>query len=691
MFFRKRADNANITVIPAPKVVQATTDFDGNDGSWSTFFINIGGDGENASNGQNFRVLPSTSSAITLVPGVASWCDSECAKGRGVETFASRQPSGFEASSSTSWQEKGIFSIPLAENLQLYPDANPNGTWGTDHVGLGQAGPNSWVLTEQWVVQSTSPDFYMGSFGLAALPVNTGGENRAPFLTNFEDQNGTASTSYGYTAGASYRNNSKGVLGSLVLGGYDQSRFTDQNITVHFSNAGNNSLVVGVQSITYHPDQRFDTNTLSFTSDGQFPATIDSTLPYLWLPKDVCDKFAEQFQLTYDKTRNMYTVDETAHNNNQRTNASMVFLINSGVSSAGSVSITLPYAAFDLQASEPIFNNATRYFPIKQSPTGVFILGRALLQEAYLIVDYDRGQFQIAPANFSDPMPPEHLVTTFPKDYTPPNPSNSSNSNNDTSGGGGLSGGAIAGIVVGILAVALFAALGFFFWRKRQRKQKRLAEKEAPQEIDTTAAGAEVKHRRVSELDSEAPTSPKPSMGGYYGTEGKGAVMFPPINEMESPPAELYSPPPPGDTPRSERSDRDYFTSSKPRRRGATRESSGNNTPGTPGIIHELPGDDGEFQVGGQHFERVNSPTQNPVHSRGPSDASLNTNIDEVIANTRESSQAPPDRRPSMHNRGPSDVPTIQSDSTAVSDPTPEERERWAADEDGGSRRPLSE
>ena len=62
----------------------------------------------------------------------------------------------------------------------------------------------------------------------------------------------------------------------------------------------------------------------------------------------------------------------------------------------------MPYAAFDLNASWPIYDNATSYFPIRRSPSddhnALHILGRTFLQEAYIIADFDRQNFTIADA-----------------------------------------------------------------------------------------------------------------------------------------------------------------------------------------------------------------------------------------------------------------------------------------------------
>lgn len=466
----------------------------------------------------------------------------------------------------------------------------------------------------------------------------------------------------------------------------------------------NNSLVVGVMSILYTPDPDVEANTFSFTRGG-FSATIDSTLPYLILPDDILDHFQERFRLQYDEDTRFYTVNSSSHEWNLQQNATVSFKIGAGPRDSDiSTSIELPYAAFDLQLSSPIMPNATQYFPIKRSDNGIYVLGRTFLQEAYIIVDYERANFTVAPAYFSTPLPEESLVTIFNKTYTGIPRQQPSSS--------GLSGGAIAGIVVGIIVAFLVAGMAAFLWWRRRRttKKKAMLQYEKPSEIDTVAAGNEVKYRRVSELTgSDGLQSPKTAGPGVYQNDHKD---IPPISEMspESTPAELYSPPP--DTA-TDRDSQDYFAAGKVRRRGATRDSTGQNTPRTP--IAELPGEDVNYPE--VQNPSVVGPLQTPVHTRGPSDTSLSTNIDEVLAGKKEQepkssgnaassrpvSQENPDeavdaegeqpsiseRRPS-HARGLSDT-TVQSDSTAVSQPTPEELERWARSVDDEPRRPLSQ
>lgn len=200
MYLESRADNANTTLLPAPYAVSPTGDFDGNDGKWSTFSINIG-DSDGSGSGQNFRVLISTSSPVTLVPQQAGWCDKDCAARRGVEVYNSQQQLGY-LDTSKSWSEHGQYNIPLP---YWWSDTlKPNGTLGFENVGLGPSSPESPILTDQWVLEYTQDVFFMGSFGLAAGALDPGSGPRLPFLPNFAANN-TPSKSYGYTAGAYYR------------------------------------------------------------------------------------------------------------------------------------------------------------------------------------------------------------------------------------------------------------------------------------------------------------------------------------------------------------------------------------------------------------------------------------------------------------------------------------------------------
>ncbi|KAL5418890.1 hypothetical protein PMIN06_005765 [Paraphaeosphaeria minitans] len=732
MFARKRAESVNSTTSEpfAPLVVDTTGKWRGNDGSWSTFYINVG-DKENNGGGQNFEILPSTHFGVTVLPYPSSWCSGDCPENRGIGTVNGNQTNGLDTDDTTTWKAAGTFdlNLPYWWMGNTTAGAGPVGYYGLDYLGVGQASSESYVAQQMYVAATGAKDFYIGQFGLGPGATNPGGGTGTPvdsILTYFKKSKIIPSVSYGYTAGAKYRKSGSGILGSFVLGGYDESRINmDNRVSIPMPSDKNTSLVVGVQGISYKPDVNVEQNVEGITDTNVkgFLATIDSTFPYLWLPKNICDVFAKKFRLRYDNATNFYYVENAsgAQNNDQQ-NAEVVFKIGSDPSGsdANYASISLPYSAFDLEQFDPENpGNTTKYFPIRRSTNGMSVLGRTFLQEAYLITDYERQNFTVAQVPSLDSQPKATIVPIYDRDYVPPSPTPIPTGGDSE----GLSGGAIAGIVIGILAVALGVAFGIFIWWKKRRARNNTPPtyKEAT-EIDTSAAGNEVKHRRVSELDTDGPGAPKSPLGGFYGegTERKDLTPFPPISEMDSPPAELYSPPAVAATPHSEGGGLDYFTAgAKLGRRGATRESSANNTPGTPPAftpIHELPaGDVDSVSVpvpvpstkgsptlaSGSMAQRDTSATRSQgnideVMRREPSPVPLprdgvavDATDDEADAHARARAAAESERRPS-HARGASDA-TVQSDSTVVSQPTPEELESWRHAHDEHPRRPLSE
>ena len=206
MVSHKRADETNTVPFPAIAVTPAEG-FSGNDGLWSTFIINVG-DGTAEGRGQDFRVLASTSSSITQIPSEASWCTqpdkAACAADRGVDLFQSKQSLGFQEKESPSWKRSGNFELPVLSYAEDYPEEHPNGTYGTDALGLGPSSELSPILAQQTIALISTQNYFMGSFGLGVRKFKIDGGDVDTFLTNFEFSNQTASRSYGFTAGAHY-------------------------------------------------------------------------------------------------------------------------------------------------------------------------------------------------------------------------------------------------------------------------------------------------------------------------------------------------------------------------------------------------------------------------------------------------------------------------------------------------------
>lgn len=186
-------------------------------------------------------------------------------------------------------------------------------------------------------------------------------------------------------------------------------------------------------------------------------AVIDSTLPYIWLPPSACDAFAGAFGLEYDPTTQLYLVNDTTHQTLQAKNPSITISLGDreiNNDPAKLTRITLPYRAFDVQASYPIYKNATKsYFPIRRAANASeYTLGRTFMQEAYVIADYERSVFSVHQTS-PDSQAPE-IVSILPLNTInqPYNHMDGSKHN--------LSNASIAGITIGsVLAATVVIAV----------------------------------------------------------------------------------------------------------------------------------------------------------------------------------------------------------------------------------------
>lgn len=171
----------------------------------------------------------------------------------------------------------------------------------------------------------------------------------------------------------------KKVPGSLTLGGYDESRFTPNDLTFSLAPDPSRDLVLGVQSIK------------STSQDGAFKsllpvgilAYVDSTVPEIWLPIDACQAFEEAFGLDYDEQSQLYLVNGDLHDALIAQNASITFVLGQLQTGGQTINITLPYDSFDLDATPPFVKKKSRYFPLRRAQNdNQYTLGRTFLQEA---------------------------------------------------------------------------------------------------------------------------------------------------------------------------------------------------------------------------------------------------------------------------------------------------------------------
>jgi hypothetical protein len=395
---------------------------------------------------------------------------------------------------SSTWVDQGLYALDLESALNY----NGSGKYGKDVVGLngGNGSTNGVSLANQLVAGIAAKDYLLGIFGLGIRPTSFSSSSPAvpSFMQALKTNNLIPSMSYGYTAGAIYRN--KKVFANLVLGGYDQSRFKPATPphSFSFASADADSLTVGVQSIV--ADNTL-IGTTSFTVGGGHLSVIDSTIPHLWLPKAICDQMENAFGLTYDPLSDLYLVNDTMHAQLLSLNPSFTFKIgDTAYDNGNGTNIKLPYAAFDLQVGWPVYSTNQNYFPIRRAASSTqYSLGRTFLQEAYIVVDYERRNFTVAQAVFTDPLPASRIITIS---------ANGTSADNSSSG---ISTGAIAGIAVagGIIAILVIAGLIWFFKKRKNPNQ-------------------------IGELDGKSKSLP----GEAYNDRKEG-------HDVEGAPAEMYA------------------------------------------------------------------------------------------------------------------------------------------------------
>ena len=82
-----------------------------------------------------------------------------------------------------------------------------NGLYGYDTVGLGGLGSEGPTLKNTTVGGLETTDFYLGIFGINAKPTNFSDFNdpSPSYITYLKEDNLIPSVSFGYTAGAQYR------------------------------------------------------------------------------------------------------------------------------------------------------------------------------------------------------------------------------------------------------------------------------------------------------------------------------------------------------------------------------------------------------------------------------------------------------------------------------------------------------
>lgn len=339
-------------------------------------------------------------------------------------------------------------------------------------VGLGFTGAGGTTLLNTTVTQIADANFLLGNFGLNPRPNNftaQNEQNESPsYLSILHNQSLIPSLSYSYTAGAKYRQN--GVLGSLILGGYDEGQFIANGLSFPFFHDQERDLTVGLQAITSEDGK----NNVELLEKGIL-TFIDSTVSQIWLPTEACQLFESTFGIVYDNKSGYYLLTGRQHSQLLDQKPTITFRLGQLASGGKTVDIEIPYSAFDLNISYPFVANNTYYFPLRRAANeSQYTLGRTFLQEAYLTVDYGRQNFSVAQRNW-DLSSKSKIVSILEPD-TGVGGSNDANStlsvNKNAEEKSGISTGAIVGIAIAGTAGVIGICLAIFFCIRRKQKRK---------------------------------------------------------------------------------------------------------------------------------------------------------------------------------------------------------------------------
>ncbi|KAM5439351.1 hypothetical protein MferCBS31731_004773 [Microsporum ferrugineum] len=379
----------------------------------------------------------------------------------------------FNDASSTSWRAPSdpdlTDSSPGNETIRIR---------GTDTLNLG-----SDISIDQFPIYFPKP---------RVIPQNSLGLGpNSTFLNLLFDQGKIASKTWSLFWGWQGAEKENQMNGSLVLGGYDKAKMGGANLTAKFSDGVGcpSSLLVYLSNIAVNHADGNKTSLFS-TAGSALRACIKADNPQVTLPEDVFENLKKAFPgKTVEHSTGIYP-NSLAYEPENIFAGNITFTLSSGLQiTIPNHQIVLPNVAIDDNGEQEIVdNNKTVNFA--QTRQGVMsYLGQPFLTAAYLHVDNELKEFtvwQVNPTTDTELVPVQH-------------DSDECGNDDDSSS---LSGGAIAGIVVGVVAFLALAALGLFFFLRRRNQSKDRDSKAGLPLVNTSHGVEDKKHYNPQEMDA---------------------------------------------------------------------------------------------------------------------------------------------------------------------------------------------
>ncbi|KAI4182768.1 MAG: hypothetical protein L6R41_005789 [Letrouitia leprolyta] len=428
---------------------------------------------------------------------------------------------------------------PLEE--EIYGSESYESLYGTfktsfeDYTQLN----TSIIAVDNWKVFFPNGRSYTpltGIFGLGST-TNEGAKSELSLLQRLKGDGTIASTFCGLHMGSALF----GQRGSMVLGGYEQNRVLGDIGTfdlVAITELGGPrgflldvilDVEVGISPFNLSSGislwHALDDSSWIAAASGSVGGRTGSRLisfnpsvPYMYLPPGICETVAQYLPLAWNAGLGLYLwrTDEQS-SRIISSPAFMAFVL--ADNQAKNITIKVPFLLLNLTLLPPIVDTPTQYFPCRPyivnhwSQPGIYILGRAFLQAAFLGFEYEHNLTYIAQA--PGPSMEQSIIKTYQPNETSITPNsigsfasswasswtvlendnltNTTGSDNtailkpakpQSRSGAGLSGGVTAGIVIGSVAGALaVAATIFVIWRRKLKTQQNMKAEPAIMDI----------------------------------------------------------------------------------------------------------------------------------------------------------------------------------------------------------------
>lgn len=351
--------------------------------------------------------------------------------------------------------------------------------------------------------------------------------------------------------------------GSFLFNAYDQQRVLDDAAVFNITSRRPRpeallvDIVLGVEiggspfdaalKVSDGPKSVWRTGSPHVSDADAAPGTkladLTANSAYITLSDNNCDAIAAHLPVEWRPDIEFYTWKTSSPRYQQLVSspAYLGFVLRDGTKNT---TIKVPFPLLNHTLDAPIVNQPTPYFPCR--PGDRTILGRAFLQSATVAVDYVQNVSYVAQG--PGPNVKGTFVWEFPLLGTPLQKDTSSSfvkswsgywtplpldfvaPVDGTPGSGSLSPGAIAGIVIGVVAaVAIAGAAAFFIWRRKRAaavgtdglesqsstvpeadsksveniddKKELDSEEEAKHELETEAARHEADGQVIAELE----------------------------------------------------------------------------------------------------------------------------------------------------------------------------------------------